>query len=718
MEFSSQFRVSAEVHHIVVSDAVVALIDNETNIRFVDPAQQKPIKIQPFGYPVEHPLFRGDSSSSDGKYLLVYSPNEIKTYLYEYDPKASEYHKKAHLDWVESACEVAAFSYDATLCAAGGNDGRVAIYSTEDAKLVVMPPKHNEYISAIAFSGDSSLVAYTSFKKQLTVYDLTRNSVACGFMHKEVIGAMGFMHRSSFMIIASRDNKVYLFDVINGYIAKELITTVNWPVAVYVDKNDQFAFVSDKAGYLYMIDLSANEQLGDPVFSSKEIIVDIKNRGEEIYFAFADGNIAILDLASEREKFDDLIKEGKTKEICSLMEQSPILKFSASGFVDNMDDKFDSHFKKAVVLLAENKSDLARAAMGDMLSYPIYQKRYESVTRHASKVITFWNLIQNSQFQEAYAMANEGDFYKKLPLFKMLEERFETRFKEGVRQLISGEADAKKVREDLIYFLRVPIKEAVIKNMLKNPEIFNKAQNIYDRKDWKELANLIDKFKMLRGAPAVNAYQEMIKGEEVRFLGLMSAGRFDEALEPAKFLKESSKPDSISLQVEFARLEVVEKFKEIVREKRYGEAMEMALANPFLITSSAYKSLDQMLSLRFKAAHIMATKNNFEQMDKLIRVFLKSEFSRNRAIGIYKILYLEQIIAVGSKMQQKHWLNTLKNYIARFGIDDEIELVSRRFDQEKLLELFSEFKNPSFLRYPLIANIVTTPFAKPQPKQA
>lgn len=716
MEFSTKFSIAAKVHHIIVSDPVVALIDNETTIRFIDPASEKQIKSQPFGYPVEHELFKGNSSSGDGKNIIIYSPEEIKTYLYGLDETSREYVKRTQLDWLVSACEVSVFSPDSSLFATGGNDGRVSIYSCDNAKLLTIPPKQNEYICAISFNYDNSQIAYTSFNKNLIIFDLSRNRISNIFLHKDIINVMAFMHRSSFLIIASRDNKVSLYDTINGYIAKDLITTVNWPIAIYVDKNDQFAFVSDKAGYLYMIDLSLAEQEASPVFHSEVNIVDIKSRGEEIYFAFADGAVAILDLAAERGRFDELLQSGKTAEILELMQQNPILKFSASGFVDNMDERYDELFSKAIVLLASGKADQAKDAMGDILTYPIYKKRYESVTRHSSKVVTFWNLIQSSQYQDAYNMANEGDFYKKLPLFRMLEERFENRFKDSVKALVSG-ADPKTVREGLLPFMRVPIKEAVIKNMLKNPEIFNKAQNVFDRKDYKELAAMLDKFKMLRGAPAINAYQEMIKGEEVRFLSFMAAGKFEEALEPAKFLKENAKIDNPSIMAEFARLGLVEQFKQIVKEKKYGEAMQIALANPFLITSNAYRELDQMLSLRFKAAHVAASRNQFEQLDKLVRVFLKSEFSRARAIGAYKSIYIEQILAMGAKMQQKHWINTLKNYVARFGVDEELELVTKRFDQDKLLEPFRKFERPSFLHYPLIPNIVTTPFAKPQPKK-
>lgn len=718
MEFSQEFKIPAEIHHLILSEHLVALIDNQTAIRFADPGSGKPLKIQPFEIPVEYTYFRGNSSSADGQLLCLYFPQPIKTFLYEYNATLMEYAEKAHLAWSEAATEVSAFSADGTLVATGGNDGRVCIYRTDTAKLVTIAPRHNEYISALAFSADGSMIGYSSFKKQLTIFDLARNSLLSGYTYKEVIGCMGFLHRASFVVLGARDNKVLLYDVINGYLVRELITTVNWPMAIYVDKDDQFCFVSDKAGYLYLIDLSVAEPDNEPVFNSKAVIIDIKRRGESIYFAFEDGRVTILDMGAEREKFMTSVQNRDMSAMYQMMQDNPILKFSATGIVGNLDETFNERYTKAVLLIAQGKNDLAKEAMGDLLDYPTYQKRFEATVRHASKVMTFWQLIQSGQYMEAYNMANEGDFFRKLPLFKLLEDRFVERFKDAVKNLNSSSPDPKKAREDLMLFSKVPAKDGVIKAMMRSPEIFNKAQNAYERKDWPELSNLIEKFKMLRGAPAVTAYQEMIKKEEERFLALMASGRFEEAFEPARFLKENAKNELVALKIEFGRLEVVERFIETVKAKQYGTAMQMALEHPFLITSSAYKALDEMLSVRFKAAHLYATRNQFEPMDRLMRPFLKNPFSKNRAMGIYKTIYLEQIAAVGAKMQQKHWVNCLKNYVARFGVDNEIELMTRRFDQEKLLEMFAEFKGANFFRYPLITNVVTTPFAKPAPKKA
>ncbi|GHV01178.1 hypothetical protein AGMMS49521_0810 [Campylobacterota bacterium] len=718
MEFSQDYKISTPIHHLVLSEKITAVIDNDSNIRFINRETGKQSGIKTFNQKVEYSYFRGNSSSKDGRFVCLYFPSIIKTVLLEYVTEKGDYVEKDPLDWSVAATEVSVFSNDGSLLAIGGNDGQVCIYRTDNSKLITIPPRLNEYISAISFNKDTSIIAYASFKKTLTIYDLSRFTIMCGYSYKEVICCTQFLHHTSLLLVGARDNKIFLFDTIGGFVARELITTIGWPIALYVDSEDQFCFVSDKSGYLYLIDLSVLELTTEPIFNSKEVIVDIKQRGEAIYFAFESGRVTVLDLGDQREKFFQTIKDHNVQAMCEMMAANPILKFSATGLLGDFETDFAIHFPKAVMMIAQGKSDLAKNEMGDLLNYTVYKKRFDALVKHASKVITYWQLIQSGQYFEAYNMANEGEFYRKLPLFELLENRFKERFKDAIRNLNGATPDPKKVKEDLRLFSKVSTKDLVIKNLFRSPEIFNKALNAYEKSDWAALAGLIDKFKMIKGSPMVLDYEAIVKKEEDKFLSLMNAGRFEEAKGPATFLRENAKNDLVALKIEFDRLDKVEKFEEVVKNKQYTLAMQAAVEYPFLISSKPYKELDQMLSIRFKAAHLYATKNNFEAVDKMLRPFLKNKFSSNRAIGIYKMLYIEQINLLGAKMQQQHWINTLKNYVCRFGVDSELEFMAKKYNAEKYLEPFREFSNANFLHHPLIANIVTTPFSRPAKKPA
>ncbi|MDR2905900.1 MAG: hypothetical protein LBU73_08100 [Helicobacteraceae bacterium] len=710
MEFGEGFNVGTNAHLMIILEDALGFVDNTGSVRLFDAATNKMRKTQTIAGEAEYPYFKGDASR--GAFLCLYQPQEIATRLYVYDKISAEFNIKSNLAWSLSATETAEFSTNAQMLAVGDNKGKVCLYSTENGELISVLPACGEYISAIAFNGDSSLIAYASFKQNMIIYDLDRFKLLSDFYYKDVICVVKFFSKTSLLIAGARDNKVFIFDAIGGYVVRDLITTINWPLAIFIDDDEQFAFISDKSGYLYLVDLSATEQSKEPIFNSKKAIVDIKKRGEIIYFLFEHGKVTFIDLSIEREKLQNKIAERDINGVTEALNSNPILKFAATGLLNNLDGEFDKKFQLAVVYMAQNKLELAKETMGKLLTFPIYKRKFDSIVKHISKVTMYYQLIQTGQYKEAYNMANEGEFYRKLPLFAMLEKRFADRFTEALEAIIANGEATQKAKDELALFSKIPQKTMVIRNMFKNPEIFKKANNYFDKKEWKNLANTIYKFDMLRDSPKVLEFTEMIQKKEEEFFGFMAAGKYDEAIDVAKFLRENSTTNSPTLNVEFDKLEIVENFTQLVDNKQYSEAIKKAVENPFLVSSKAYIRLNEMLSIRFKAAHAYATQARFDMTDKMLRPFLGNSFTLNRAIAIYKILYLAQIAMLGDKMKESHWLNALKNYVTRFGVDSEIELLAKKFNVERYIALFRNFKNANFVRNPIIPHIVNTPFVK------
>ena len=137
--------------------------------------------------------------------------------------------------------------------------------------------------------------------------------------------------------------------------------------------------------------------------------------------------------------------------------------------------------------------------------------------------------------------------------------------------------------------------------------------------------------------------------------------------------------------------------------------MEFVFTHPFLIAAEEYKEIDRVVSTRFDAALGYAHALNFKALHKMLAPFINNKFSSRRAAGIYKLYYLEQMDRYGPKLQEKHWKTAFRNYTVRFGLDNEIEVLARKYDREKLLEEMPEVEEPDFHGYQIVSNIVTEP---------
>ncbi|MCV6606668.1 MAG: hypothetical protein OIF32_00515 [Campylobacterales bacterium] len=709
MEFNVEVKPTSSAHHIVVSKARVAVVDNHTNITFLDPEDlSKNLKLeQEFNSEVTYKLTRGNSSSSDGRLLCLYLDTKKRTYLCVFDEASNNYKPRVNLEWNLGQTEVSIFSKDNSLLLVGGADGHMCVYSTSNGKLVNSLPKMMEYITSVAISGDNNLVAYTSFKKKLVIFDMSKNLPLKVTSYSEIISVVGFLNQTKFLIYGARDNAIILFDILNGRTVRELGYTINWPVFMHIDENDQYALISDKAGYVHIIDLTSTEAELEPFYNSPAIVVEIKPLKDEfLYFLFDDGSVKVINILEARRHVLDDAAGGSIAEVYKAISQNPILRFGVEEVLRKTDEAYEKRLDLAMHEIAKNNLDTAMKMMGKTLQSPSNKEKFEAMLQHKDKVIGFWQQITSGNYASAYEMAKNSDFYRKLPFYDKMEKRYSQAFSQAQHILLTSK-NLKEAQEELLAFSKVPSKQKGIKAMFANPDKFSMAEKKFKERKFEHVNKLIVQFPELKQAPFYHEYKNLMDGVLSNFVTAMSQGMYSKAIADKEII-EKHFPDVVEkLGDDFEKLNIVSKFSNAVKEKKFGVAMDLAAENTFLIAADDYKILDKMVGSRIDLALKNAFARRFAEMDKILRPFLKSKYSRSRAVGIYKIFYLAQIDELGKKMNQKHWKHTLNSYVLRFGTDPEIEQLVKRYDQDNVYKAFEDSENGNFLKYKAVPNIVT-----------
>lgn len=718
MEFNQSFKHTQTAHHLILSPELKAIIDNETNIYFLyKDLTKKPQNTQIFNAPVAYKYTHSNTSSPNALFLCLYIDRLKKTFLYSFDETQKTYIQTAELAYNIGVTEVSKFSYNSEILAVGGADGTLCFYETKGGKLIQTFPKQNEYIVCISFSKNAKFLAYSTFKKRLVIFDIAQGAAIKITSADEVICAIEFLHKTNFLIYGTRDNQLFLYDVLNARVIKELGSAINWPMDIFVDKEDQYALISDKAGYVHLVDLTKQEPILEPFFNTEKIVVQIKMLEDEfIYFLFEDGTVGIINI---KEQIEDIVKTLEDLDIKAVYEkiaQNPILRFNATEILDQNDELYSRQLDLAMRDVIEGKKEKARTTMGKAIESPLNKQKFEGILRHSDKIVNFWQMVSKGDYVKAYDLAATSEFYRKLPFYEKLEKRFSIGLKKALSIMLKTQNE-QEAQKELALFLKVPPKARIIRAMLKEPELFAKANKLFENGDFNTLITLLEKHKSLRASPIVGELEKIVKENIDEFHRLMTRGDYTASIKQMHYMKDNFENYTKELKEEFEKLSLVEKFNKSVKEKDFSLAMDLAAKHTFLVSASEYQTLDNLVFSRISLATKYALSKQFVPMDKLLRPFLKSKYSRSRAASIYKIYYLEQIDSLASKMKEQHWQNALKSYVLRFGIDSAVDGLCKKYDKDKILNQMLDLEVGGFLAYKAVTNIVTGAIVETSYKQ-
>ncbi len=712
MNFTQVLKTGVVNHHGFFIGEYFGHIDNMTNINlFHQPDLQKDkldlLISKAFNSPVLHPLHKADTSTKNGDMVAIYIKDKNTGAVFRYSEEAKNYEKHAILSWSKGGIECMVFSEDEKVLVVGGADGKVYLYSMEAGRLLEIIGINHEYISSVAMAKDNNLVAFSSFKKNLDIYDLRNNMLISRHIHKEVVSVARFMNKSNFVIYGARDNQIILYDFIDNSVKKELATTINWPVSLLIAEDDTFCLVSDKSGHVFFIDLYHVDAEPAVLFHAKPIVVNMKKKGEKFYFFFDNGEIGIFDLDKEMQAVEDAYNDKDYEKFFELTTQNPMLKFRANDLFENANAAFEKELDKAIAEIADNKLDAAKTRMEPFMSTDKNRDKFNFYILNASKITTFKDLVNSHAYDKAYALAASGSYYRRLPMYKNIEEEFEQTFNMAEMLLVEDEKNVKKAQWALNNYLKVPEKKSVIAALFKAPKIFNAFDELFNDENYKGFYDKMQEFPAIKEAPIYKEYINYVDGQIKTFITQMKERRYEEAYTLSLTMKEKLPEIYIKpVKSEFDRVEKIREFALAITEQRYKEAILLVSANPFLISLDEYSELEKFLNKRFDMAIRYAFHGKVDGVHKFLGKFLSNPYTQKRAIKTYKIAYIHQIDVLGKKMQAEHWKKTFMNYVTRFGVDSEIEALAKKYDMDALLEKFRNISVKPFEEQPLLGNIV------------
>ncbi len=696
MEFTEQFNFKRPIHHAVFSSPFFAGVDNSTSLIFFDRAKGKLSAVQKFNSPIPHPHHRATGSSINGRLLVLYFAQHKATYLLAFNSKKGKYLVVKKLFWSSEELECTEFDNQNHLFATGDNNGKVFVYNCKNGRLYATLPRRSDYIATMAFNRDGNLLAYSSYDKSLTIYDLHRNKVLyCGTGQMDgVIISIRFLHEKNRIVLGDRNGKVTLYDFLKKKTIRTLLFCPAWPMSMYVEENDKYLLVGDKKGNLHMADLENETAEKRIIHTSPYCILDIKLFGKMLYFIFENGEMKGVDTHAAQAKLEEAFSEENYRQCYALIENDPLLGFSATK--EKLDARFEELLKESLGLIITGKLDEAKQMLKPFEADSKHYTKIQTNVKFAKKIYEFAQMINRGDLDMAYRVAASDEKYRELTIYEKLEADFSDAFDKAGYLLTAKIPDRIGANKMLAPYANVSAKAALIKKLFDQPTLFNKARLLYKQKEYGILGKLFEKYPLLKEAPVYREYADYASNLEFFFELHMEMQEFNEALEIALVVEKHFPKINARLKEEISRLKVTLSFMKAISEKSFLVALGLVSRNEFLIELPEYRKLDRFLNNRFEEAMAYGRAGEFEPMHKMLQGFLKNKNLQPRAIAIYKLYYIDQLVNDKLALDDAAWERGIHNYVGCFGKDDEIEQIARDAGKSDLLKQIDKGEYEAF----------------------
>ena len=636
-----------------------------------------------------HKLYENTADISvNGKFIAI--ANKNKTIIYDTTKKEIKYQFK----WHKGSVLLCAFDNEENYLLTGGMDGRAYIWSLKYGKMFLSLPPHPDYILSGDFSNDDLWTATGSYDRLISITNIPSPNIHYRKKpHSNAVKKIKFFPKN-IMISGDKDGEIIKWDYKKGEIIKRFEIANEMIIDFESDLNEEFLFVITKEKYIHLYDFNTGEVINREFIKLKSLPSSITyNKKQEIlYIGCIDGGLYLFDLLSEKKNLMQAIEQKEYSTAYKLIQKNPILKRTKE--YQQLENIWKKYLKEIYSLLEKGELKKAKEIFAPFSEDSIKRSIFQNILKDYKEFEKFKQAVINKNYPLAYSLIRNHPAYKESIYYKQMEKDFSLRFNKAKELIKIGKIE--EAKEILKYFRGVSEKSPLIKTIFTNNKLYELLKQKLSKRDFKEFFDLIKRNSFLSHTPE---YTIALKyGEELKAKAnqAIKEGNYNLALNIAKILKDFPHHKKEAEEIQ-QKAENIANFLMYMANEDY-DAVEMMLKKyPYLEELDDYQTFLKKYKQIIKQAESFSIKGDVTSIKETFFKLANSKTFKNLFTQLIKRAYLKQTITLLQKNSPK--LNkAIKNYIALFGIDNEIEdlikIASKKTDidienYEKVLEMDS-----------------------------
>ncbi|MCE3037953.1 WD40 repeat domain-containing protein [Helicobacter anatolicus] len=688
------FKLLHTILSIGFSEDFLVFVDTHYGVYLYAPAIKKIV----FGKRVlqrsiKHHIYSKAVACSKNGDLLIAGANSKVCGLFAVQNQ--ELKKKQSIQWHKADISSMVFSQDSKLFATGGEDGKIFVYTTFDAKFFAILPAQAEYISCMNFDGKSRYLAFATFENKIFLFDLLSHNITAEFDTRSVAESLNFFDNDGKIIYVCKNGEIGVIDLLNKKQRIKGVLNI-WLQHCLVHPNEKYAYITGRSNKLIIYKIENNSifmelDLAENGVSFMQFVGDL------LCICFVSGNVVFLDQKHCYDEFKILLESKNYEEAKNFAETNNVFLKLEELYYSVRLENWQDVLKDILNLFLNNQADSALDIATPYLEDWDLEKEFRYYFDEKEVVAEFLLMIKREQYAQAYAMANKKRGLRNLRLFQELENYFSCIFEASKKMLEEDANHATRVKKILEPFMEVNEKKDMIIFLLNNFLQYQYIEKAFRDKDYEECFKLAQKFPFLQKSKAYYGAMQICSNLLYQLKEKSHTHSFDSLQKSIEFLdKIPFFQDEVRALSNFLLKQ--EDLKKSFHAKKMHDCYTLLKQNPDLYSSDIYFELESHVLQALKNALDFAKQGETSRVYEILGQFIALDVWKGRVESIFQISYFYEI-KYGDTHEAVNWYETIKKYINFFGKTSEFKVLC---DSRGLQEVFDEIleikdKNVEFL---------------------
>lgn len=579
--------------------------------------------------------------------------------------------------------EACGFSKNGEIFATGGQDGRVFFYDAKSFLPLGSLMARSDYISVITFSQNSEFLAISGFDKFTMVFDILRHKIIFNFVTNDVVESSAFFDNDEKLMLVCRNNSSIIFSLKDGKIISQEYPFAFWPTSIAIQKDSNFALVGTRSNVIYIISTKDNSKIME-IEDTYSGISNISFAHGLLYIGYIDGTLLVVNHKESEEKLKTSLESKNYKEAREAVDENVFL--SIHPLMKEFDEAWAGVLQEAIDMLNKDQIDEAVSHVAPFIVDESKKNEFDFYLSQKEGVQEFISFIEKKDYTKAYEMVRTTKFLAKTQSYERLENIWNKAFSNAKKLLVeNAQANYKIAEQHLAPFENTPKKELIVQ-LLRNCDVFSKAESIIKQQNFKEYFALTMQFSFLR---ETDLYKKvLIFGEKMltNVIELEKDLKYDEAKKIADTLlcfpnlKRSAQERLVSMQQK-------ENFFEAINNKDIKKVYNMVDEIESLRSLQEFKIFTQDFLNKFEEAKTYSYAGNAQHIIVIFGEYMEIPYWIDKIASLMKVAYLKQISNALDEIDV-NWNMTLRRYVDRFGCGLELVKLLQNHSSNSILDNF------------------------------